>query len=132
MILKRKTGNTAENRKQSQTSARERQRRKLMRTKYGQARKKHARKGVQSCFYAGAAFVLLLFLLVLSFVLKGQMGFLTGFAGIAVLALAVAGLEKGVRGLKERDKDYITCRVGIGGSILLLLGMCAIFIRGLF
>ena len=34
--------------------------------------------------------------------------------------------------MKERDKNYITCKVGIGISAALILGMCGIFVRGLF
>ena len=38
----------------------------------------------------------------------------------------------GVRGFRERDKNYITCKVGIGANAAFLLGLTAIFIRGLF
>ena len=42
------------------------------------------------------------------------------------------GLLLGVRGFRERDKNYITCKVGIGANAAFLLGLTAIFIRGLF
>ena len=58
-------------------------------------------------------------------------GWAAGYIG-GILALAVAGLVCGVRGMKERDKNYITCKVGIGISAALILGMCGIFVRGLF
>ena len=47
------------------------------------------------------------------------------------LALAVYGFRLGLRGLNERDKKYITCKVGIGVNGLVLAGVAAIFIRGL-
>ena len=108
MIIRRKNGN----------NAKDKRRKKLRRTRYGQAPDRHSRK--------------LMFLLVISFLLKGQLSALVGFVGIGILALAVAGLVCGVRGMKERDKNYITCKVGIGISAALILGMCGIFVRGLF
>ena len=106
MIIRRKNGN----------NAKDKRRKKLRRTRYGQA----------------PALFLLVFLLVISFLLKGQLSALVGFVGIGILALAVAGLVCGIRGMKERDKNYITCKVGIGISAALIFGMCGIFVRGLF
>ena len=115
MIIRRKNGN----------NAKDKRRRKLRRTRYGQAPDRHSRKGMKSCLLSG-------FALLISFLLKGQLSALVGFVGIGILALAVAGLVCGVRGMKERDKNYITCKVGIGISGALILGMCGIFVRGLF
>ena len=104
----------------------------MIRTKYGQAPKRHARQGIKSCMYfVLAAFVLLLMVSV-SFVLKGKVSILVGFAGLFVLVMASLGLVSGIRGFKERDKNYITCKIGAICCGLLVLGMCAIFIRGLF
>ena len=55
-----------------------------------------------------------------------------GFIGLGTLALSFMGLLLGVRGFRERDKNYITCKIGAICCGLLVLGMCAIFIRGLF
>ena len=122
MIIRRKNGN----------NAKDKRRKKLRRTRYGQAPDRHSRKGMKSCLLSGFALFLLVFLLVISFLLKGQLSALVGFVGIGILALAVAGLVCGIRGMKERDKNYITCTVGIGISAALILGMCGIFVRGLF
>ena len=89
-------------------------------TKYGQKTLKHARKGIQSCMMA-----------VLSFLMKGNVNIIVGFLCFALLALAVYGFRLGLRGLNERDKKYITCKVGIGVNGLVLAGVAAIFIRGL-
>ncbi|HIW84479.1 MAG TPA: hypothetical protein H9873_09165 [Candidatus Dorea gallistercoris] len=112
--------------------SKEKRRRKRMRTKYGQASLRHSKKGVKSCFLAGTAVFFLVFLLAVSFLRKGELSALVGFAGIGILALSIAGLVSGVRGLKEREKNYATCKAGIGISIALILGMCGIFVRGLF
>ena len=132
MIIKRKTGIIGNDKKRGRMDSREKRRRKMVRTKYGQAPERHSRKGVKSCFFAGTAVFLLVLLLVISVLRKGELSELIGFAGIAVLALGIAGLVSGIRGLKERDKNYTTCRVGIGICAALILGMCGIFVRGLF
>lgn len=132
MIIKRKTKNTEEAKAKALAREREMRRKKMIRTKYGQAPLRHARKGVKSCLFAGAALFLLVLMLATSFASKGAVGVLLGFAGIVTVILVVAGLVTGIRGFKERDKNYITCKVGTGVNLLMLLCMCAIFIRGLF
>ena len=132
MIIKRRRRTTKEDRAKELAKAREKRRKKMIRTKYGQAPKRHARQGIKSCMYfVLAAFVLLLMVSV-SFAAKGKVGILVGFAGLFVLVMAGRGLASGIRGFKERDKNYITCKVGTICCGLLILGMCAIFIRGLF
>lgn len=46
------------------------------------------------------------------------------------MALAGIGVWLGGRGMKEREKNYITCKVGIGINLTAFLGLTAIFIRG--
>ena len=96
-------------------------------TKYGQKTLKHARKGIQSCMMA----VLCAVILIVTFLMKGNVNIIVGFLCFALLALAVYGFRLGLRGLNERDKKYITCKVGIGVNGLVLAGVTAIFIRGL-
>ena len=62
---------------------------------------------------------------------EGKCNIIVGFLCFALLALAVYGFRLGLRGLNERDKKYITCKVGIGVNGLVLAGIAAIFIRGL-
>ena len=132
MIIKRRRRTTEEDRAKELAKAREKRQKKMIRTKYGQAPKRHARQGIKSCMYfVLAAFVLLLMVSV-SFVLKGKVSILVGFAGLFVLVMASLGLVSGIRGFKERDKNYITCKIGAICCGLLVLGMCAIFIRGRF
>ena len=94
-------------------------------TKYGQKTLKHARKGIQSCM------MILIVMILVSFLMKGNVNIIVGFLCFALLALAVYGFRLGLRGLNERDKKYITCKVGIGVNGLVLAGVAAIFIRGL-
>lgn len=109
---------------------RERRRRKLIRTKYGQKPLKHAKKGVQSCVLAAAVVSLLVLMVSASFAAKGEIAAYMGIVGIVTAVLAGIGLNLGIRGFKERDKNYITCKVGTGLCGAVMLGMAAIFLRG--
>lgn len=131
-IIGRKSKKTEEDREKKLAKEREKQRKKIIRTRYGQKKKMHAKKGVQSCILAFICAVLLTLMLTVSFQMKGEVSILVGFVAIAALVAAWRGLVYGVRGFKERDKNYITCRVGVVCSAVLLLCMCGIFIRGLF
>lgn len=110
---------------------RERRRRKLIRTKYGQKPLKHARKGIQSCVLAGLAVLLLFFMVSISFAAKGEVGVYMGIVGILTAVFSGIGLNLGIRGFKERDKNYVTCKVGVSLCGIVLAGMAAIFLRGL-
>ena len=59
------------------------------------------------------------------------MNILIGFLGLGTLALAGFGIWLGIKGLKERDKNYITCKVGIGVNGAFLLMLVLLFVRGL-
>ena len=41
------------------------------------------------------------------------------------------GVITGFRGFKERDKNYITCKIGVACNLAILIGFAGIFIRGL-
>lgn len=132
MIIKRKQKDKEESSAKDKQKEREKRRRKMMRGKYGQAPLKHARKGINSCCYAGTVFLILMAMLVFSYVSKGSVNVIAGFAGLAVIILAWLGLMSGIRGFREREKNYITCKVGVISNVLLLLGLISIFFRGLF
>ena len=69
--------------------------------------------------------------IVAAFMLKGQAAAIIGSFGVFTVILSVIGLINGLRGFREREKNYITCKIGAGinGTVLFLL--IAIFIRGL-
>ena len=127
MLIKKKLV-TEEDRAKALAKAREKQRRRI--TKYGQAKPRHAKKGIYSCCYAFVVLLLLLLMFQISFREKGDVGMILGFAGLGTMALAGIGVWLGGRGMKEREKNYITCKVGIGIDLAVFLGLTAIFIRG--
>ncbi|KMZ52501.1 hypothetical protein [Dorea sp. D27] len=132
MIIKRRQKDKEEDRSKEIQKEREKRRRKMMRGKYGQAPLKHAKKGINSCCYAGTVFLILMAMLVFSYVSGGSVSVIAGFAGLAVAILAWLGLMSGIRGFREREKNYITCKAGVVCNALLLMGLMSIFFRGLF
>lgn len=131
MFIK-KQKDSAEDREKELARARARQRKKLIKTRYGQRQKKHARKGIQSCMLAVLAVGLVIMMVVNSFKAKGDISILYGLLGFAVPVIAWRGLVYAVRGFNEREKNYITCKIGAGCNGAVILCVCAIFIRGLF
>lgn len=101
------------------------------RSKYGQARLKPARNGVHSCTVAGGITLLLLILFMITYASNGQAAAIIGAIGLVAAAAAVFGLVLGIKGFKERDKNYLTCKIGAGINGLLVVLFIIIFIRGL-
>ena len=102
------------------------------RRKYGQAKLKHAKKGIWSCAIAGTVFGLLSVLIAIAYLSGGTAAGYIGGAGLIAAILSIIGMYWAIRGFKEREKDYLTCKIGIGCNLFFLLGFVAIFCRGLF
>lgn len=132
MLIKRKDKMSEEDRTRKLAKEREKQRKKMIRTRYGQKQKKHARKGIQSCLLAAFSVISLFLMIFSSFQTKGDVSLLVGFFGLFTLVIAWKGVSYAIHGFKERDKNYITCKVGAGCNGVILLAMLGLFIRGLF
>ena len=100
--------------------------------KYGQAKLKHSKKGIQSCVIAGIVLVALAAMIVTAYISAGTAAPYIGGLALVTLILTVAGGVLAVRGLKEREKNYLTCKIGIGCNIFFIIAFIAIFCRGLF
>ena len=92
--------------------ARERDRNKRSR-KYGQIKRKHSRKGIWSCVMAVLVTAVIAGLIVMAFMNKGKSAAMVGSFGVFDMILACIGIVTGVKGFKERDKNYLTCKIGI-------------------
>lgn len=112
-------------------SEKKKDRKKRGNRKYGQAKFKHSRKGILSCIIAVLVTLLLVALLLTAFLLKGEAIALIGSFGLFTLFLSVAGLATAIRGFRERDKNYLTCKIGAGVNGVVLMAFVAMFIRGL-
>lgn len=115
----------------SRQKEREKERKKRGTRKYGQAEFKHSRMGVYSCIFAAVSFAIIVGCIFFAFVKRGEtIGILGGVAIMSVL-LSGFGVRAGIKGLKEREKRYVTCKVGIVVNSLILLGLVFIFLGGL-
>lgn len=98
--------------------------------KYGQAKLKHSKKGITSCVIAGAVAFVILSSVVITYLYEGKAAGYIGGLGVSALIFVGAGIMQGVRGFKERDKDYRTCKVGIGLNIFFLVSLLVFFLGG--
>ena len=98
---------------------------------FGQTRKKHAKMGMDACIYAGlTAFVLILAILI-AYVTHGTSAVYIGLMGILAIISAGRGIYAAVKGFRERDKNYITCKIGMGVNIFFLVCLLFIYIGGM-
>ena len=111
---------------------RERGRKKRKNRKYGQAKLKHSKRGIMSCVIAGLVLIMLVSMLLKAYISRGEAAPIVGALGLISVILAGCGLYMGIRGFKEREKDYLTCKIGTTCSASFILGFILIFCRGLF
>lgn len=102
------------------------------RRKYGQAKLKHAKRGMISCILSGIVLVILVALLAKAYISGGTAAPIIGGFGLTSFVLACCGLYTGLRGFKEREKDYLTCKIGASCSTFFIFVFIIIFCRGLF
>lgn len=108
----------------------QKERRRRGNRKYGQARFKHAKKGIQSCIVAVVIAVVLLVSLAVSYVTHGDVGIFFGLLGIILFGLSCFGVVLSIKGFREREKNYLTCKLGIGFNGLFLLSLIVLFVGG--
>ena len=111
---------------------RERERRARGNRKYGQAKLKHAKRGILSTIIAAVVWILFTSMVVIAYTSDGTAGSYIGGMGLVSAILAGIGVYMGFRGFREREKNYLTNKIGIGCNISFLVGFFAIFCRGLF
>lgn len=113
---------------------RERERRKERKRrgnrKYGQAKFKPSKKGILSCVMAGVIAIVLLMLIGTAYVYKGKAAGYIGGLGVSALVFSCVGISSAIRGFRERDKNYRTCKIGIGLNIFFLISLVLFFIGG--
>ncbi len=111
--------------------SRERERRARKNRKYGQAPLKHAKKGILSCVLAGGVFITLLAMIIGSYSSAGSVAGIVGGLACVAFVFAGCGVYYAIRGFREREKNYVTCKIGMWSNIAFLAGFLAIFLRGL-
>ncbi len=114
----------------SRQKEREKTQKKRGSRKYGQSQLKHSRMGIYSCVYAGISFALILACILVAFVMRGSTIGIIGGIGILTVILSILGIQASIKGMREREKKYVTCKAGLAGNIVILLGLIWIFIGG--
>lgn len=100
-------------------------------SRFGQSQLKHSKKGMSSCMYAAGVWIFLILMLLLAFFTHGGAPSVIGAFGVIALLVAIIGFYTGIRGFREREKNYITCRIGLAANGLVILVFIMLFIRGL-
>ena len=116
---------------QARERERDRERKKRGNRKYGQAKLRHSKKGIESLLIAIVNGIIFVALILTAFLHKGQSAAIIGSFGLFTIILTVMGLVVGIKGFRERDKNYVTCKLGVGINGVVLLALVGLFIRGI-
>ena len=117
--------------KNAEERQREKERKKRGTRKYGQAKYKYSRMGVISCGCAAAALLLLAGCILYAYLARGAAAGVVGGIAVVSMVLSIMGIRAAVKGFRERERNYLTCKIGLPGSTLVLLLFLAIYIGGL-
>ena len=117
--------------KSAEERQREKERKKRRTRKYGQANLKQSRKGVLSCINGFGGLLILAGCIFYAFMARGNAHGIVGGLAILALVLAVNGIRLAIGGFYERERNYLTCKVGLPVSFVSVIFFLAIFIGGL-
>lgn len=110
---------------------RKKERKKRGNRKYGQAKLRPSKKGILSCIIGGIIGVVLLLLIGITYIYKGKAAGYVGGLGISAFIFTWVGISAAIRGFREREKDYRTCKWGLGVNIFFLVSLLIFFLGGL-
>lgn len=111
--------------------SKEKERKQRGTRKYGQADLKPSRKGTLSCISGGAGLLLLADCILAAFAARGKAPGIVGGLAILSLILSVNGVRLAIAGFRERDRNYLVCKVGLPVSFASIVFFLALFIGGL-
>ncbi len=117
--------------KSAEERRREKERKKRGTRKYGQAELKQSRKGTLSCISGAGGLLILAGCIFYAFMARGNAHGIIGGMAIVSLILSINGIRLAIRGFGERDRNYLTCKIGLPVSSVSLVFFLAIFIGGL-
>lgn len=117
--------------KSAEERQREKERKKRGTRKYGQAKFRQSRMGTIACVNGFGGLFILGGCILYAFLTRGNAdGIIGGFA-ILSLILSVNGIRLAIRGFYERERNYLTCKIGLPVSFFSIVCFLAIFIGGL-
>ena len=112
-------------------SKKETERKKNKPRKYGKAAYPQARRGVIGCWCTGWAIAILVGCIAYAFLTRGKAAGIVGGLAILSLIIDIYGIRSAVGGFDEQDRNYLSCKCGIGIGIVQILLFLGIFVGGL-
>ena len=119
------------NEKSAEQRQKEKERRKRGTRKYGRAKFKNSRKGTISCISGAGAIFILAGCILYAFIARGEAAGIVGGIVIITFLLSIWGIRCAIQGFRERDRSYLTCKIGLPVNAVALIIFLAIFIGGL-
>lgn len=98
--------------------------------KYGKKKVKHSGMGKVSCWMALVSLALIAGSILTAYVMRGRTLSIVGGLGIISIVIAGNGFRKAMKGFRDRNRNYMTCRIGAALNSVILLGLIIIFFRG--
>lgn len=92
---------------------------------------KHSTMGKHSCILAGISAGLFLISVIIAFLMRGKTIGIVGGLGLIAMVVAGLGCRAAMKGFRERERNYITCKIGMACNVLILAGLMIIFVGGL-
>lgn len=117
--------------KSAEERQREKERKKRGARKYGQANYKHSRKGVVSCISSIGGLVILAGCIFYAFLARGNANGIIGGLAVLSLVLSINGIRLAIGGFHERERNYLTCKIGLPAGFVSVIFFLVIFIGGL-
>lgn len=117
--------------KSAEERQREKERKKRGARKYGQANYKHSRKGVVSCISSIGGLVILAGCIFYAFLARGNANGIIGGLAVLSLVLSINGIRLAIGGFHERERNYLTCKIGLPAGFVSVIFFLALFIGGL-
>lgn len=119
------------NEKSAEQRQKEKERRKRGTRKYGRTKFKNSRKGTISCISGAGAILILAGCILYAFIARGEAAGIVGGIVIISFLLSIWGIRCAIQGFRERDRSYLTCKIGLPVNAAALIIFLAIFIGGL-
>ena len=117
--------------KSAEQRQREKERKQRGARKYGRAKFKHSRQGVLSFISGGVALLILAGCVLYAFTTRGEAAGIVGGIVIISFLLSIWGIRCAIQGFRERERNYLTCKIGLPVNAAALILFLAIFIGGL-
>lgn len=99
--------------------------------KYGQVKLRASKRGIYACLFALGGTICQGVMIYVAYVTYGEAPAIVGSIALVAVMNAVLGINYGIQGFREREKNYTTCKVGIVLNVLLIILYIMMFVRGL-